>query len=234
MNTLPSSALTATSVNKDNDFFGFNAWWAFLILCVLYGTATYIAQKLVMSEEVYYNTLGEQLTAERIGEILAMRGKVTWVQIVILPIFILLQVAAISFIFNVGALVSNIPLKYDRIYATVLKASLIFGIAKVIHACLCVFFPISTLDDIARADVFSLNGWLAFLEISVHDLLTYPFSLVSVVEIGFCFLLIKAFRQLVPTSAKGYDNISSLVWGSYGITLVFWVILMLFLQINTM
>lgn len=229
-----SSSIPITSLKKSNisnDFFGYHGWFAFIVLCVLYGSATYIAQRFVMTEQVYYNSLGEQLTVDRIQEILKINSALTWVQVLILPVFALLQVLTLSFAFNVGALLAAISLDVKQIFLTILKATLIFGLAKIIQACLCLVLPIQTIDDVAKSDIFSVNGWLAILNIPVHELLTYPLTLVSVVEIAFCLLLTAAFRKF-PMSDAQRKRIPIFVWGTYCLTLTIWTLVVLFLQVN--
>lgn len=230
MSTISADTTSLRSKNWATDFFELNPWLVFLSLCLLYGFSTYLVQTYVITEEVYYKSMGEQLTMERIREIFQYNNKIIWVQILAIPVVTILQTALVAFCLNVGTLLSNFKIRYDQLFGIVLKASLIFGISKALKALICVFTPIDTLDDFLKIDYFSVYGLLANMGIELPQLFIYPLSTINVFELLFSYILVVGLVRMLPR--RPVAEIRRNVLTSYGIGLTFWVLLIMFFQLN--
>ena len=60
------------------DYFSLPAWGMYAFSCIAYMAVLYIQQQYVLTEQVYYNTLGEQLTIERIDAFLQTQQRWAW------------------------------------------------------------------------------------------------------------------------------------------------------------
>lgn len=230
MSTLSASPSQVSGQKWMQDFFELNSWLVFLMLCLLYGFSTYIVQNFIITEEVYYNTLGEQLTMERIDEILQHNNKIVWVQVLAIPLVTVLQTALVAFCLNAGALVGNWKIGFGQLFALTLKASLIFGVSKVLKTIICLLTPIETLNDFLMTDYFSIFGLLTQVGIKLPELFIYPLSTINIFEVIFCYLLIMGLSMKLPHQPT--TQLRQGVLASYGTGLAFWVLVVMFLQVN--
>lgn len=230
MSTLSASSSNLSGQKWIQEFFELNSWLVLLMLCLLYGISTYIVQNFIITEEVYYNTLGEQLTMERIEELLKHNNKIVWVQVLAIPLVTVLQTALVAFCLNAGALVSNWKIGFRQLFSLTLKASLIFGVSKVIKTIICLLTPIATLNDFLMTDYFSIFGLLTQLGVELPELFIYPLSTINIFELIFCYLLIAGLSLKLPHLPNG--QIRQGVIAAYGTGLAFWVLVVMFLQVN--
>jgi hypothetical protein len=68
-----------------------NAWVVFALLCLGYSVTLYIQDTMIITKEVYYNTLGEQLTIERIDEMIEKQSKWKWASYLLIPVIVVSQ-----------------------------------------------------------------------------------------------------------------------------------------------
>ena len=167
------------------DFFELNGWVVFIFICLCYGLMSYAVQEYVITNEVYYNTFGEQLTMARVSEILDFQKKFLPLRLAIIPLVVFLQIFLASICINVGLLLSNMKVAFGKLFSIVMKASLIFVIGKVLQLFIALVTEIKALADFQKTDIFSLNGLLSNLGMNVNELLTYPLSLINIFEIAF-------------------------------------------------
>jgi hypothetical protein len=196
----------------------------------MYGFSTYLVQTFIITEEVYYNTLGEQLTLERIQELLQYNNKIVWVQVLAIPLVTVIQTVLVAFCLNIGSLLANWKIGFSQLFAITLKASLIFGVSKVLKTIICLLSPIETLNDFLATDYFSVFGLFTQLGIELPELFIYPLSTINIFEVVFCYLLIAGLSTKIPN--QPLSGLRQGVLASYGIGLAFWVLLVMFLQLN--
>jgi len=89
------------------------------------------------------------------------------------------------------------------------------------------FMDIQTIEDLMKADVFSLLGWTGAE--NVPTWLQYPLSVVNVFELGFWILLAGGMSYLLQ---KRWTQMLGFVAATYGVGLLIWVLFIVFLQLN--
>ena len=230
VSTISANTTSLRPRNWTLELFELNPWLAFLLLCLLYGLSTYLVQAYIITEAVYYNTMSEQLTMERIQEIFQYNDKIVWVQVLAIPAVTVLQTALVAFCLNVGTLVANFKIEFRQLFGVVLKASLVFGVGKAIKAIICLFTPIETLDDFMKVDYFSVFGLLANVGLELPELFVYPLGTINIFEVLFAYLLVIGVARLLPR--RPFVQVRDNVLASYGIGLFFWVLLIMFFQLN--
>ena len=146
--------MEATTVQNKPD--QLNGWYVYIVLC-LTGLTTYFIQKnWVLTEDVYNNTLGEQMTFERIKDYMTLQEKWSWVTYLFLPLILALQAFLAAFALNVGALFADIKIPFGQIYRAVLIAMLVFSAASVWQSGVVLFFAdVSTMEDLLAYDFYS-------------------------------------------------------------------------------
>jgi len=209
------------------EYFSLNAWVLFAFSCVSYALVLHIQQKYVLTEQVYYNTLGEQLTIERIDAFIDKQNTWTWLRYFFIPVTLLFQTFLVSICLATGAILLDYKLKFSAIFGIVVKASVIYAIGKLVYMMVVQFMDIQTIEDLMKADVFSLLGWTGAE--NVPTWLQYPLSVVNVFELGFWLLLAGGMGYLLQ---KHWTRMINFVTVTYGVGLVVWVLLIVFLQLN--
>lgn len=204
-----------------------NAWLVFLLLCIGYAAVTFIQDHYILTREVYHNTLGEQLTIERIDEMLDKQAGYKWLSYALIPLIILIQNGLIAICINSGTIAMNYKVKFTAIFKTVMKASVIFLIGKIIVSFIYLFTDIHVFDDLITSDKFSLSGY--FSKDSIPAWLRYPLSIVNVFEIVFWLLLSWGVSRLIQ---KSYSASFGFVAATYGIGLLMWMLFIVFLSLN--
>ncbi len=59
--------------------------WLFIFYCIYLSSITYLAQSFLFTENIIYNSYGEQLSYDRIEEIIDGQNRYAWVGYAILP-----------------------------------------------------------------------------------------------------------------------------------------------------
>ncbi len=207
------------------EYFSLNAWVLFAFSCVSYALVLHIQQKYVLTEQVYYNTLGEQLTIERIDAFIDKQNTWTWLRYFFIPVTLLFQTFLVSICLATGAILLDYKLKFSAIFAMVVKAAVIYAVGKLVYMMVVQFMDIQTIEDLIRADVFSLLGWVG----KIPTWLYYPLSVVNVFEIVFWLLLAGGMSYLLQ---KHWTRMVGFVAATYGVGLLVWVLFIVFLQLN--
>ena len=204
-----------------------NAWWVFLLLCVGYGAITFVQNNYIITKDVYYNTLGEQLTLERIDEMLDSQAKWKWLGYVVSPLVIVIQTGLIAVCINCGTFMMDYKVKFNAIFKIVLKSSVVFLIWKLLMTFIYLFMEIKVFDDLVKADKFSVAGFVA--KDALPTWLMYPLSILNVFEAIFWLLLAYGMSRLIH---KTFSKSLSFVAVTYGVGLLMWMLFIVFLSLN--
>ncbi len=208
--------------------FNTNGWTVFSLICVTLFVMVYIQQKIILTDQVYFNTWSQQLAYDRVEALLKIKNKWLWVGYIMVPLIVLLQVFFVTACLTTGALLGNIQGSFRFFFGIVLRCYpvlMLQGIAMLITALL--FKEIDTVADFQQADYFS-----AAALIKNHDLTAwyiYPLKVLSIVEVLFWLLLSWNLSQHIGRSWMANFKF---VAGSYGVGLLLWVLFIMFMQLN--
>jgi len=204
-----------------------NGWYVYAVLCIAGMAAYFVQTNWVLTQEVYYNTLGEQMTYERIKDYLALQEKWAWLTYLFLPLILALQAFLAAFALNVGALFADVKVPFGQLYRAVLIAMLVFAAAGLWQNGILLFFAdISAVEDLLRYDYYSL---LALTRHTLPQWLWYPMGVCNVFEALFIGILAYQLKRLLQ---KNFAQSLGFVLASYGTGLFIWSLFMVFLQLN--
>lgn len=198
----------------------FNGWILFLFVVTVYVGISFIANTFLITEEIYYQTYGEQMAADRIRDVLAMQDKYMWMSYAIIPLMIGLKISFTGLCLSVGAVLMEYgKMTFSKLFKVAMVCEGVF-ILRAIWQYVYVFnfTEVETLDDLNQgvASVASLFSPDAIPQWAMYALQTLNvFEIVYVVAIGvFCAY---AFR-------RDTSSMISFAATSYGIGLVLWVV----------
>jgi hypothetical protein len=205
-----------------------NGWMVFLTLCVLSVAAMAFQQYFIMTDEVYYNTLGEQLAYDRIEKMLDNQKRYQWLAYAFIPLLLVIQVFLITICLNIGTLLRGDKLSFKKLYSMVTKVLIIPTFFKLLMIFMTYFFyDIKSFNDLSNVFSFSLINF--FDATSLPSWLQYPLAIINLVEVIFWLLLAYGIRLLLNMD---FSRSLSFVSYTYGVGLVMWVLFMVFLQVS--
>ncbi len=215
--------------NTFGGLFDISPWLMFILLNFIYIVSLYVQNTYILTDEVYYNSLGEQLTTERIKEWLNVQKGYTWIQYASVPVLIIFQTFMVTMCLNIGALLDDVKVGFGKLFGLVLKASIVFGFGRLLFSIFGLFADITTMDDIANVNYFSILSLMGAESLPKWSL--YIFQTLNVFEVGFITLLVLGINKLMPIPLEKRINF---VFLTYGIGLVCWVLLITYLMISFM
>jgi hypothetical protein len=214
--------------NIAESVFNTNAWVAFAALCVLSLAAMAFQQYFILTDDVYYNSLGEQLAYDRIQTMLDGQKKYRWLAYALTPILLIFQIFLIAICLNVGTLLRGDKISFKKLFSMVTRVLIIPVFFKLVMVCMTYFFyDIKSFNDLANVFSFSVINF--FDATILPTWLKYPLATLNLVEIIFFLLLTYSIRLLL-----NLDLIRSItfVGYTYGVGLVMWMLIVVFLQMS--
>lgn len=227
MNALAFQKIKIGCTNFFEDFFKMNTWVAFILLGCIYIITQFIQQRYIFVDAVYYNSFGEQMTSQRITEWVATQEKMGWLSLGLIPLILFFQILMTAICLSVGAVVMEYKITFQQFFKVATKATIIFGISKIVYTFILLFMDISTFDDVLKADYFSLLGIAKNL--GYPEWLLYPFSVINVFEL--CFVVLLSFGVNIFLK-KGLIKVFQFIVLSYGLGLLAWMLLVVFFQLT--
>ncbi len=204
-------------------------WQWFILICLIYVYSSYLSQTLVVSDSLFYNSYGEQMAYDRIEQMLDLQAKWSWVSYLFIPLVIGIKLLLVSLCLLGGSIWENLRLSFRKVWSMVLRAELVFAVGAVcIVLYLAFFVELNSLEDLQGFHNFSLMALLANEEDPTAWYL-YPLQVVNLFEILYWIILVKGIQAI---SKKGVSESIGLVGRSYGLGLLIWVFLVIFLKLN--
>lgn len=192
------------------------------------GVIGFLNNHLLISDNLFYNTFAEQLTAEKIDGLIEQTQKWAWLGYVFIPVMYLLKFSIIALVLLTGFFFIDQKVSFSILFRAVMLAEIPFLLIPLIKLFwflfiqtqytfndLQYFYPLSALQ---LFDVKSLPTWQI-----------YPLQLLNVFELVYWVLMAYWLKRLLNiTLTKGME----IVIGSYGTSLLLWVVFVTFLSLN--
>ena len=200
----------------------------FFELCLSYCLILFATQLFLVNDDLYFNSLSDKLSYERILEILTERQKWSWLNYVIVPVFFFLKLFLISICFTVGAFVVNLKLSFKVFFRVAIIAEFVFVAPPLIKLFWFVLFRTNYgFEDLQYFSPLSIISLIGAKE--VESWLVYPLQLLNIFELLYWFALA---HQLKIVIGRGMSGSLVFVAGTYGAGLLIWVVVVMFLLIS--
>jgi hypothetical protein len=211
------------------------AWKVFLVLSALYILFAYLDDSILVNDDLYYNSLGEELTIDRIQKLIENRYKWDWIAYGFEPLVVLLRALYTSLFLFIGVFFTEKKVNFASLFKISLLADFIFVFAALLRLLILLFSKeVSTFDDLSFQPFSLIN---LFDEERLELFVVYPLSLVNIFELSYFFLLAFFLRIILAESnvkTIAYGKSLAVVALSYGGGILLWVIFIMFLTINVM
>lgn len=206
----------------------YNTAVLFIFYCLLLTAITYMAQSFLITSDVFHNSYAEQLSYDRIEEMIDGQSKYAWVGYTIIPLISAIKFFLVACCLMVGSMFFDIKLKFSEAFKIALLADVVFIIPMLIK----VFWFLVVqkeyiLQDIQMFSPLSVINLFGAQNIGV--LWFYPLQTLNLFELAYIFLLGYLVYQF---AAKNYEKGLNMVIVSYIPGLVIWIILVMFVTLN--
>lgn len=197
-----------------------NGWVLFAFVSALYLGVTFLNQEFVLTEELYYNTYGEQLAADRIRDMFAMREQYAWVGYVTTPLFIALRGAYAALCLSAGAILAEYSeMSYRRLFKAALLCEGVFFLRSAANTFWnSVVANPETLQEAGSALTTSVAVFFNTPEVPQWAL--YPLQTLNLFE---ALYIVAMSGTLAWMFDRDWKDISVLTIVSYGLGLLLWI-----------
>jgi hypothetical protein len=203
-------------------------FFKYLFLCFALLILTEITKRFLKFDELFYNSLAEQLTTKQLQTIFDFQKKWEWVSYALIPILLLFKTSIISSILYIGAFFSSKETTFKTLFSIVLSAEFIFLLIPILKIIWFYFFQTNyNLEDLQYfypLSALNITGYQG-----VDPWLIYPLQLLNLFEVAYIVYLSYQIGKLTKTNADAGLKIVSY---SYVPALLLWVAVVMFFTLN--
>ncbi|AUD07482.1 hypothetical protein CWM47_25515 [Spirosoma pollinicola] len=200
----------------------------FLFITVISLFLAYAGQHLLLSDELYFNALAEQMTYEQIQKTIAQSHEWSWLGYCIVPLFNLLKFTLVASCISLGYYFAADRWVFKPFFQVAVQGELVLLLPAVVKLIwflfvqtdynlheLQFFFPLSLLNLVESTDI---APWLA-----------YPLQIANLFELAYWLVLAYGIMQAIEMPMS---RAFGLVAASYGSGLLVWVAFIMFLTVS--
>ena len=203
-------------------------WPVFLIICGLYLILTIILDWFVLTDAVYYRSLAEQLSADRIASYLSLRERYAWIGYLVLPPMIAAKSAYTAFFITAGAVIAeHDDVRFKQCFKAAILGEGVFVAALGIRLLWAGLVGIETLEDYTGMQILSLM--IFFKGMDIEPWLVFPLQTINVFEALYCTLLC---WLMALQSNRTLGESARFVLPAYGMGLLLWLSIAMFLALQ--
>lgn len=200
-----------------------------LLMIISYAiAAAFISNQFLVSDNLFYNSFAEQLTAEKIDTIIAQTQQWAWLGYVFIPIIYLLKFSVIALILLTGFFIINKKVSFSLLFKAVMLAEIPFLLVPLIKLLWFMFIQTDyTFQDLQY--FFPLSALQLFEVANLPTWQIYPLQLLNLFELVYWISLAYWLKRLLLISlTSGME----MVIASYGTSLLLWVVFITFLSLS--
>jgi hypothetical protein len=200
----------------------------FILLCLVSVIIQWTSNFILLTEDVYYEVLQNQISLEKIDELISGNQKWGWLIYTFIPIFLFLKISLVVGSLFIGTSIQRNTISMRPIFKIVILSEFIFLLLPIIKL---VWFSVFNTD-------YNLNDLQLFSPLSIFSLtsqnlveswLVYPLCLLNLFELAYWCILAWQLKDILNR-----DFVGSLgfVAKTYGVGLLLWVIFVMFLTVS--
>lgn len=187
-------------------------WLLFLIAATLF--FVWYQQTFFISDILYYNTYGDQLSLETIDSIIGNSKKYAWLGYISAPFVLLIRITFTTLCFYTALFFKNIESNFSSCFNIAIKADVSFVFLGLFNIIYHLAVPAENLIDLA-GNPLSLIYYMNMD--SIPKYLLYPIGLINLFEFLYWGLLISLIKYRYKFSVS---ESFKFVLSSYGVGLL--------------
>ncbi|NJM80540.1 MAG: hypothetical protein HC854_14675 [Flavobacterium sp.] len=201
------------------------------MLCIALTVITEFTKSVLHFDQLFYNSLAENLTTKQIENILTLQEKWKWVGYIFVPVYVLLKTLIIASILYVGVFFfSKKEITFKALWNLAIKADFIFLLVPVFKVIWFYFFQTThTLSDFQSFFPLSAINIIGYKDLETWFL--YPLQVFNLFELVYWLVLSYYVGKLAFTEkdkGKSMDLGFKIVASSYGSALILWIVVVMF------
>ncbi len=187
-------------------------WLLFLVAATLF--FVWYQRTFFISDTLYYNTYGDQLSIETIDSLIGNAKKYAWLGYVLSPFVLLIRITFTALCFYTALFFKNAESKFSSCFNIALKADVSFVFLGLFNIIYHLAVPAENLIDLA-GNPLSLIYYMNME--SIPKYLLYPIGLINLFEFLYWGLLISLIKYRNKFSVS---ESFKFVLSSYGVGLL--------------
>lgn len=214
--------------NKIKSIADFYVWIIFGAILIVYLLMAWFLQEYINNEYLYYRSYSGTLTKQTIENMLGLQSRYWWVSYVFIPILLFFKVVFTSICISIGTILAVIDFKFKNIFKVAIIAEVVFVIAQIVYL-FNLFQNIDTLTFDTASNHLPLSLLSYFGTENIVTWLHYPLQTLNLFEV---FYILFISWLLSKQWKLDYVESVNIVLPSYGIGLLLWMILVVFLTLQ--
>jgi hypothetical protein len=200
----------------------------FILYSCVFIVIVFLGNHILLTDELYFTFFSESLSYEGISEFLEMSRQIEWIIYLIIPLYILMKIFLVAVCLSIGALAFDYNSHFNRMFHAALFSEFTFIIPPVLK--LFWFGFIVNDYDLMDLQYFLPMSGINFVDpAQLDNWLIYPLQLLNVFEVLYCCSLAFMLKDILNRS---FGDCLAFVFSTYGVGMIFWVILVMFLTVS--
>lgn len=199
----------------------------FLFISLLYVLLSVLLNEFIIQDKLYYQTLGEQLARERIEEFLELKRKWDWITYLLIPVILFFKFLFVALCLETGSIFKGYKTKLKQMFHIAMFGELVFLFSQILKTIVISLTKLEDLNQLQEIASFSLLNIIN--NKNIDPWFIYPLQTVNVFEIAYWLFL--AFILKIIWQKK-YTNMIKFVLSTYGVGLIIWIIIVMFINVN--
>ena len=202
-------------------------WHLWLLLSAAYALMSWYNTRFILTEDVFYNTFGKNLTSDRIADIIKVQGRLSLFGFCFMPLVLGFKFLLVSGCLMTSIYFSNHNISFRQVMRIVLVSEVIFILYTAIKLLDFTFWHPSTLQYMSEEAPLSLFSLVRHLDPPKYC--NYVLQTINVFELTYFLVLGSGIATVLRIPFK---KSILFVLGGYGIGLLLWILIVTFIQLQ--
>ncbi|MEQ8240312.1 MAG: hypothetical protein RIA69_13930 [Cyclobacteriaceae bacterium] len=202
--------------------------YTYSVLIIVSASIVYLYQKYLLTDIVIEDHLVNQMSLDRIQELLKFRDKYSWINYATIPITYLFKFTALTSWILCATILFGYKNTFHEIFRIVMVAEFVWLIPSILTLIWFGFIDTDyTLLDIQYFKPLSLIS--IFDTDEIEGWLVFPLQALNLFEVVYMLVLAIGFKRILK---KDYISALDFTLPVYGTALITWIVFVTFLSIN--
>lgn len=199
----------------------------FLFISLLYILFSVLLNEFIIKDNLYYQTLGEQLARERIEEFLEFKHKWDWIAYLIIPVILFFKFLFVALCLETGSIFQGYKTSFKQMFHIAMFGELVFLFAQMLKTIVITLTKLEDLNELQYIASFSLLSIMN--NKNIDPWFIYPLHTINIFEIIYWLFLAFILKTLLQ---KEYTRMIKFVLSTYGVGLLILIAVVMFINVN--
>ena len=132
----------------NDSIYDFRPVYLLAVFSFIYLAIAYLNNEYLFNKDLFYNSLGARLSADRIDAIFSNQVKFQWVGYLAVPIMVFLKVGLVAACIYTGIILGNREASFNDVLKIVLLAEIVLVLSAFFKITCLLYKGVDTFDDI--------------------------------------------------------------------------------------